>query len=79
MLKAELRKILIEKINSTEDQSLLEEASRLLKIQLQEIESNNILTKEMESAIDEAENQFLKGEYKSHNDANQEIDEWLEK
>ncbi len=79
MSNSELKKILIEKINSTQDQSLLKEASRLLEIQLKEIETEYILSDEMESAIDEAETQVLNGEYKTHDDANQEINEWLKK
>jgi len=77
MSNAELRKQLIEKINSTEDEQLLLEATRLLKIQLEEIETPYSLTPEMNDAIDEAKGQIKKGQFLDHSDANKEIDEWL--
>ncbi len=79
MSTAEVRKRLIEKIESTNDEKLLMEATRLLEIQLDEIEPPFELTPELNDAIDEAQGQFKKGEFLTHDEANKEIDEWLGK
>ena len=79
MSTSELREKLIEKIQSTSDENILLEATRLLDIQLSEIETPFNLTPEMNLAIDEAKEQIKNGEFLSHEDANKEIDEWLEK
>lgn len=78
MSTAEIRQRLIEKIHSTSDKKILMEASRLLEIQLTEIESPFTLTEDMNSAIDEAKEEFTKGEFINHTEANKEIEEWLE-
>jgi len=78
MSTAEVRKKLIEKIESTNDDQLLLEAIRLLEIQLDDNEKPFELTSEMNSAIDEAQSQFKKGDYLKHDQANKEIDSWLE-
>ena len=77
MSTIELRKKLIEKINSTEDEKLLLEATRLMEIQLNEIEIPYQLSDEMLKAIDEAEEQIKKGEFLTHEQAKKEIEEWL--
>ncbi len=79
MSTAELRKKLIEKIQLTEDQEILKEATRLLEIQLHELDEPFQLTSKMETAIDESEIQFQNGEFLNHDEANNQIDEWLEK
>lgn len=79
MSTAELRKKLIDKINATTDDKLLIEATRLLEIQLSEIQEPYQLTDEMNSAIDESLEQFKKGEYVEHSKANAEMRKWLEK
>jgi cell division protein FtsX len=77
MSTVELRKKLIEKINSTEDEKLLLEATRLMEIQLNEIEIPYQLSNEMLEAIDEAEEQIKKGEFLTHEEAKKEMEEWL--
>jgi hypothetical protein len=78
MSTAELRKKLIEKINSTNDNQLLIDATRLLEIQLSEIQEPYELTQEMNSAIHESLQQFKEGEFIEHSKANSEIDKWIE-
>ena len=78
MSTTELKNKLIEKIKSTNDEELLREASRLLEIQLNEIEQPYQLSKEMNEAVNEARNQIKNGEFLDHDSANQEIDKWLE-
>jgi len=77
MSTIELRKKLIEKINSTEDEKLLLEVTRLMEIQLSEIEIPYKLSDKMLEAIDEAEEQIKKGEFLTHEQAKQEVEEWL--
>ena len=79
MSTTELKERLIDKIQSTKDERILLEAVRLLEIQLHEIEKPFQLTEEMKVAIDEAEAQIEAGETLSHEEANKEITEWLEK
>ncbi|MFT5829081.1 MAG: putative transcriptional regulator [Ulvibacter sp.] len=79
MSTIELRKMLIERINSTEDNKLLLEASRLMEIQLSEIDIPFQLTNEMNEAVDEALEQIKTGDFLTHEQAEKEIDEWLEK
>lgn len=78
MSTTELKNRLIEKIKSTNDEELLREATRLLEIQLNEIEQPYQLTNQMNDAVDEARNQIKNGEFLNHDSANQEIEEWLE-
>lgn len=79
MSTAELRKKLIEQIQTTTDEHLLLEATRLLEIQLTEIETPFQLSEEMNLAIDEAKDQIKNGDCLNHKEANKEIDEWLGK
>lgn len=79
MSTIELRKRLIERINSTEDNKLLLEASRLMEIQLSEIDIPFQLTDEMNEAVDEALEQIRSGDFLTHEQAEKEIDEWLGK
>lgn len=79
MSTAEIRDKLIKKIHSTTDEKILLEATRLLEIQLNEVETPFKLTEEMNEAIDKAKNQILNGEFQSHEEANREVSEWLEK
>ena len=78
MSTAEIREKLIKKIQSTSDERILLEATRLLEMQLSEIETPFELSEEMNQAIDEAQTQIKNGEVMSHHDANKEISEWLE-
>lgn len=79
MSTAELKKKLIDRIQSTTDQELLLEATRLLEIQLDETEKPFQLTDEMNKAVEESKKQIKRGEFLNHDEANKEIDEWLEK
>lgn len=78
MSTAELRKKLIEKINITENEDLLEEVYRLLEIESEDIEIYK-LTDDQMLAIEEARNQIKNGQFLSDEEADKEINEWLEK
>lgn len=77
MSTAEIKDKLIEKIQSTSDEKILLEATRLLEMQISELETPCKLTEEMTQAIDEAQAQIKNGEILSHEDANKEITKWL--
>ena len=78
MSTIELRKLLIEKIQLTNDDKLLEEASRLLLVDIEESEVY-ILNDKQKEAIEEARKQIIKGAYLTDEESNKEIDEWLSK
>ena len=78
MTTSELKNKLITEIQSTTDELLLREVSKLLSIELNEIESPFILTKEMKLAIAEARQQIKTGATLSHEKANLQIEKWLE-
>ena len=78
MSTIELRKLLIEKIQLTDDDKLLEEASRLLEVEI--VESDvYILNDKQKMAIEEGRKQIMNGEYLTDEESNKEIDEWLSK
>jgi predicted transcriptional regulator len=78
MSTIELRKLLIEKIQLTDDDKLLEEASRLLEVEI--VESDvYILNDKQKMAIEEGRKQIINGEYLTDEESNKEIDEWLSK
>lgn len=78
MSTIELRKLLIEKIQLTDDDKLLEEASRLLEVEIVDSEIY-ILNDNQKMAIEEARKQIINGEYLTDEESNKEIDEWLSK
>lgn len=78
MSTTELRKRLIDKIQKTDNENLLEEAYRLLELETQDIEVYK-LTDEQRKAINEARQQINNGEFLTDEQANKEIDEWLNK
>ena len=78
MSTIELRKLLIEKIQLTNDDKLLEEASRLLLVDIEESKVY-ILNDKQKEAIEEARKQIIKGAYLTDEESNKEIDEWLSK
>ena len=78
MSTVELRKLLIEKIQLTDDDKLLEEASRLLEVEIEESDVY-ILNDKQKEAIEESRKQISKGEYLTDEESNKEIDEWLSK
>ena len=78
MSTVELRKKLIEKIKKTENGELLEEAYRLLELETEDIEIYK-LTEEQRDAISEGRLQIKTGKSLTDDQANNEIDEWLDK
>ena len=78
MSTIELRKLLIEKIQLTDDDKLLEEASRLLDVKIEESHVY-ILNDKQKEAIEQGRKQISKGEYLTDEESNKEIDEWLSK
>ncbi len=76
MTTIELKKKLIKKINSLENSMLLEEMSRLAGIEDQETSVYH-LSEEQKNAVEQAQAQYLKGEFLNNKEANNEIDEWL--
>ena len=78
MSTIELRKLLIEKIKLTDDDKLLEEASRLLEVEIEESDVY-ILNDKQKEAIEQGRKQISKGEYLTDEESNKEIDEWLSK
>ena len=78
MSMIELRKRLIDKIQKTDDENLLEEAYRLLELETESIETYK-LSDEQRNAVDQARQQINKGEFLTDKQANLEIDEWLSK
>ncbi len=78
MSTKELRRRLIEKIELTDDDNLLEEASRLLEVGLDD-NAMYILNATQHKAIDEARKQFDEGASLTNEEANKEIGEWLSK
>ncbi len=78
MKTVEIRKKLIEEINSSNNKDLLEELYNYLN-QENTIQQTYKLSKEQNSAIKEARRQFENGEYLTDEQANQEIEEWLKK
>lgn len=79
MSTVELRKRLIEKIQKTQDNRLLEEAFRLLDLETTEDIEIYRLTEEQKKAIGEAREQVKNGQFLTEEQANKEIDEWLNK
>ena len=78
MSTIELRKRLIEKIQLTDDDKLLEEASRLLEVEI-EFPDFYIINDKQKEAIEEGKKQIINGAYLSDEESNKAIDEWLSK
>jgi hypothetical protein len=78
MSTIELRKKLIDKIKSTENRTLLEEALRLLALESDDSEIYVLSTDQLNS-VQEAQAQIKNGKLLTDDQANQEIDEWLGK
>jgi predicted transcriptional regulator len=78
MSSAELKKRLIDKIQKTDNQILLEEAFRLLQLESEDIEVYK-LSEEQKSAVNEAREQIKRGEFLTDDEANKDTDEWLSK
>jgi predicted transcriptional regulator len=78
MSTTELRRLLIEKIQVTDDDKLLEEASRLLEVEIEEPDVY-VLNDKQKEAIEEGRKQIINGEYLTDEESDKEIYEWLSK
>ncbi len=78
MSTIELRKLLIEKIQLTDNDQLLEEASRLLEVEIEESDVY-MLNDKQKAAIEEGKKQIINGAYLTDEESNKEIDEWVSK
>jgi predicted transcriptional regulator len=78
MSTIELRRLLIDKIQKTENEDLLAEAYRLLELETEDIEIYK-LNDDQRKAINEARQQINNGQFLTEDQANKEIDEWLSK
>jgi hypothetical protein len=79
MSTVELRKRLIEKIQKTQDERILEEAFRLLELEATEDIEIYKLNDDQKKAIGEARQQIKNRQFFTDEQANKEIDEWLNK
>lgn len=73
---SELKKRLIDKIQKTDNENLLEEAFRLLQMESEDIEVYK-LSEGQKNAVNEARQQIKNGQFLTDDEANKEIDEWL--
>lgn len=71
-----MRKWLIDKIQKTDNENLLEEAYRLLNLETEDIEVYK-LSDDQRNATHEARHQIKNGQFLTDEQANKEIDEWL--
>jgi hypothetical protein len=78
MSTLELKIRLMEKIDKIEDENLLKEVIRLLELSAG-TEDMYILDLDQKAVIAEARNQIKNGQFLTEDQANQEIDEWLNK
>lgn len=76
MSTTELRKRLIEQIQKTDDKNLLQEACRLLELETGDIETYK-LSENQRSAVAEAREQIKRDQFLTNEQADKEIDEWL--
>jgi hypothetical protein len=72
----DVKKRLIDEINSSTNKGLLEEFYRFLNLE-NEIQEAYKLNKEQKSAVAEARKQIKNEDYLTNEQANQEIDQWL--
>ena len=78
MSTLELRKRLIDKIQKTDNEILLEEAYRLLELETENIDVYK-LTDDQRKAVNEGKQQIKDGKFLTDEQANKEIDGWLSK
>lgn len=78
MSTVELRRRLIEKIQATDDDQLLEEAYRLFEMEFEEMDVYMLNAGQKES-IAKSRQQIKEGKYLTDEQANKEIDEWLKR
>ena len=77
MRTVEIKKKLIDKINLSENKDLLEEFYNFLTLE-NEIQEIYKLNGKQKSAIQEARNQIQSGDYLTNEEANHEIDKWID-
>ncbi len=78
MSTVELKKLLIDKIQNIENEKLLQEAFRLLELEIEDIELYK-LNDNQNKAIEEARQQIKYGQFLTDEQANKEVEEWLSK
>ena len=78
MLTKEMKKQLIDKIQSTDDANILEEVYRILEVSTQEVDMI-VLSDDQKTKIDSGIKDIEEGRYLTHDEANREINEWLKK
>jgi hypothetical protein len=78
MSTIELRRRLIDKIQKTDNENLLQEAFRLLELESEDIEVYTLNARQKET-IDEAKQQIKEGKFLTNDQADNEIDKWLNK
>lgn len=76
MLTEEMKQELINRINTTKDENILEEVYRMLELGNQETDII-ILSDEQKESINKGIKDIEEGRYISNDEANSEIDEWL--
>ena len=76
MSTVEIRKRLIDKIQNIQDGRILEEAYRLLELDIEDADIYKLNNSQKE-AIAVARKQIKKGQFLTEEQANKEIDEWL--
>ncbi|HEY9341828.1 MAG TPA: hypothetical protein VIQ23_09620 [Hanamia sp.] len=80
MSTKELKDKIIEEIEKTENEFLLEEAYRLLHLEASDNDTEiYTLSNDQKEAVTEARNQFKNGQFLTNEEANKGIDEWLKK
>jgi vacuolar-type H+-ATPase subunit H len=75
MTNHDLKKEILRKIGETEDYLLLDDINKMLSSSDKEVYE---LTPEQSLRIEEAKSQYSQGEYLTDDQAEKEIDEWLE-
>lgn len=78
MSTIELKECLIKQIKNTTDENLLEEIYRLLGLENKDTEIYTV-NEELEQYIQTARTQIKQGQSLTDENANKEIDEWLNK
>ncbi|MEO6719923.1 MAG: hypothetical protein ABIN67_06130 [Ferruginibacter sp.] len=78
MSSKEMKKQLIDKIQSTNDDKILEEVYRILEVSTQEVDMI-MLSDDQKAQIDKGISDIEEGRYLTNEEANREIEEWLKK
>lgn len=76
MKTTELKKRVIRKIFSIEDEILLKDVPKLIGVSCDVEEIYHLSDKQLK-AVEEAQEQYLRGEYVTNEELEKEIEEWL--